>query len=91
MYLYFTSIPSHIIDRFVLNFFSNVATLSFHERFLEGKMQDTSCAFYKIQQTLVKNPGVLSQEEVIYFWFSIILDCSKPLSHWGIGDGGTIQ
>lgn len=66
MYLYFT-IPSHSIDRFLLNFFSNIATLSFEERFLEGKMKDTSCAFYKIQQTLVKNPGVLSQEEVLYF------------------------
>ncbi|KAL9967374.1 hypothetical protein ACROYT_G025583 [Oculina patagonica] len=35
----------------------------FEERFTAGKMQDTSCAFYKIQQTLVKNPGVVSQEE----------------------------
>jgi len=50
----------------VLTFVSHVVPLSFEKRFLEGKMQDTNCAFYKIQQTLVKNPGALSQEEVIY-------------------------
>ena len=49
-----------------LTFDSCVVPLSFEERFLEGKMQDTSCAFYKIQQTLVKNHGALLQEEVIY-------------------------
>ena len=50
----------------VLTFVSCVVLLSFEERFLEGKMQDTSCAFYKIQQTLIKNPGALLQEEVTY-------------------------
>ena len=45
---------------------SDFVTPSFEERFLEGKMQDTSCAFYKIQETLVKTPGALSQEEVMY-------------------------
>ena len=29
-------------------------------------MQDTTCAFYKLQQTLVENPGILSEEEVIF-------------------------
>ena len=28
-------------------------------------MQDTSCVFHKLQQALVKNPGVLSVDEVI--------------------------
>lgn len=38
--------------------------LSFEQRFIEGKMQDTSCAFYKIQQILAKNPEALSEDEV---------------------------
>lgn len=44
-------------------------------------MQDTSCAFYKIQQILVKNPGALSQEEVSYvcqpFWIVTNLQLSR--------------
>jgi len=35
----------------------------FEQRFIEGKMQDTSCAFYKIQQSLAKNPEALSEDE----------------------------
>ncbi|CAH3023875.1 unnamed protein product, partial [Porites evermanni] len=35
----------------------------FEERFAEGKLRDTSCVFYKLQQTLGKNPGALSEDE----------------------------
>ena len=60
----------------------SLVTLSFQERFTAGKMQDTSCAFYKIQQILVKNPRALSQEEVISVRLSVNLGCrnlsSKP-------------
>lgn len=41
-----------------------ILVLSFEQRFIEGKMQDTSCAFYKIQQSLAKNPEALSEDEV---------------------------
>ena len=51
----------------------SLITLSFQERFTAGKMQDTSCAFYKIQQTLVKNPGILSQEQVICYVVVLIV------------------
>jgi len=54
------------VTGFIFTLGSDFVTLSFEERFLEGKTRDTSCAFYKIQQTLVKNPGALSQEEVMY-------------------------
>lgn len=35
----------------------------FEQRFTEGNMQDTTCAFYELQQTLAENPGILSQDE----------------------------
>lgn len=54
------------MNGFVLTLVSDAVTVSFEERFTEGKMQDTSCVFYKIQQNLVKNPEALLQEEVIY-------------------------
>lgn len=44
---------------------SDVVVLSFEERFIEGKLQDTSSVFYKIHQTLAKTPGALSEDEVI--------------------------
>ena len=40
----------------------------FQNRFSAGKMRDTTCAFYKIQQNLAKNPGILSEDEVIFLW-----------------------
>ncbi|XP_068678264.1 uncharacterized protein [Montipora foliosa] len=35
----------------------------FQQRFTEGKMQDATCAFYKLQETLAENPGILSEDE----------------------------
>ncbi|CAH3164918.1 unnamed protein product [Porites lobata] len=35
----------------------------FEERFAEGKLRDTSCVFYKLQQSLAKNPEALSEDE----------------------------
>ena len=50
-----------LISSFLLSFLE----LSFEERFAEGKLRDTSCVFYKLQQTLAKNPGALSEDEVM--------------------------
>ena len=35
-------------------------------------MQDATCAFYKLQETLAENPGILSEDEVI---FLLIFNC----------------
>jgi len=44
-------------------------------------MQDTTCAFYKLQQTLAENPGILSQDEVSHLPF--VLNCRGLLPGFG--------
>ncbi|CAH3191608.1 unnamed protein product, partial [Porites evermanni] len=56
---YFVFVVKILISSFLLSFLE----LSFEERFAEGKLRDTSCVFYKLQQTRAKNPGALSEDE----------------------------
>ena len=61
-----------------------LTVFSFQQLYTEGKMQDATCAFYKLQEILTENPGILSEDEVI---FLLILNCiglSKTNQIWGL-------